>query len=173
MARETTATEQDRVAVASAVLGGLARDEPLDDVLSRLRAFAGYAFPFPGDVLTEIGATALEIAGASPASPVSLTNATERHLAEWRISGNTARQKHRAAIQAAIALHAGIVVDYDEVAGWWQLQDYTGHAFEAVVVLIRVAAERTQRSAVSICEEIAARRGASLDHGRAADSRVP
>jgi hypothetical protein len=69
-----------------------------------------------------------------------------------------------AAIQAAIALHAGIIVDYDEVAGWWQFQDYTRHAFEAAVLLIRVAAEHTQRSAASICEEIAARRGASLDY---------
>jgi len=33
MVRETIATERDRVAVAGLVLGGLARDEPLDDVV--------------------------------------------------------------------------------------------------------------------------------------------
>jgi hypothetical protein len=87
--------------------------------------------------------------------------------------GNTARQKHRAAIQAAVALHAGIIVDYEEVAGWWQLQDYTLHAFEAAVVLIRVAAAHTRRPAGSICEEIAARGGASFDDGRARDNRLP
>ena len=161
------------MAVARLVLQGLARDEPLDDVLRKLRRFADYTFPFPGYVLTEIAAAALQIAGATPATPLSLSDASERHLPEWTISGNTARQKHRAAIQAAVALHAGIIVDYEEVAGWWQLQDYTLHAFEAAVVLIRVAAAHTQRPAGSICEEIAARRGASFDDGRARDNRLP
>ena len=163
MARTTTATEQDRLEVACLVLGGMARDEPLDDVLTQLRSFADYSFPFPGDVLTELGATALAVAGAAPRTPLSLSGATERHLSEWTVSGNAARQKHRAAIQAAVALHAGIVVDYDEVAGWWRLQDFTLHAFDAAVVLIRVAAEHIGQSARSICEEIAVRRGVSLD----------
>ena len=131
-------TRRNRIASRSRVLvlGGLARDEPPDDVLMQLRSFADYSFPFPGDVLTEIGAAALTVAGAAPTTPLSLTDATERHLSEWTVSGNTARQKHRAAIQAAVTLHAGIVIDYDEVAGWWRLQDYTLHTFEAAVVLI-------------------------------------
>jgi hypothetical protein len=105
---------------------------------------------------------ALEIAGATPATPLSLAGATERHLPEWTISGNTARQKYRAALQAAVALHAGIVVDYDEVAGWWRLQDFTRHAFAVAVVLIRGAAEQTQRTVESVCEEIARGREVTL-----------
>ena len=107
----------------------------------------------------EIAAGALDVAGATRATPLSLSGATERHLPEWTVSGNTARQKHRAAFQAAIALHGGIIVDYQETAGWWQIQDYTFHAFDAVVVLIRVAADHTGRSVRSVCEEIAARCG--------------
>ena len=60
MARKTTATEQDRIEVTRLVLEGLARDESPDDVLMQLRSFADYSFPFPGDVLTEIGAAALD-----------------------------------------------------------------------------------------------------------------
>jgi hypothetical protein len=60
-------------------------------------------------------------------------------------------------MQAAIAMHAGIVVDYDEIAGWWQLQDYPLHAFEVAIVLIRAAADHTDRSVPLICGEIAAR----------------
>ena len=155
------------------MLEGLAGDEPLDALVKELRPFADYSFPFPGDMLTEIGAAALAVAGASPANPLSLSDATERHLSEWTISGNAARQKHRAATQAAVALHAGIVVDYDEVAGWWQLQDFTIHAFDAAVVLIRVAVEHTRQPGRSICEEIAARRGASLDDGTGQDNQLP
>ena len=173
MARKATATEQDRVEVARLVLEGLAFNEPPGDVLKQLRPLEDYSFPFPGDVLTELGAAALAVAGTSPTTPLSLSDATDRHLPEWTVSGNTARQKHRAAIQAAVALHAGIVVDYDEVAGWWRLQDYTLHAFEAAVVLIRVAAEHTRQPARSICEEIAARPGVALDDRSVQDNYLP
>jgi hypothetical protein len=100
---------------------------------------------------------------------LSLAGAAERHLPEWSISGNTAHQKYRAALQAAIAIHAGIAVDYDELAGWWRLQDYTRHAFAVAVVLIRLAAEQTQRTVTSICEELAESSNVIL----AADGTVP
>jgi len=163
MATRTLATEQDRVAVMRLVLNGLADDEPIDDLLTKLRQYADYDFPFPGDALTDIAASGLRAAGATPAAPLSLSHATERYLREWNVSGNTARQKHRAAINAAIAQHAGIVVDYDETAGWWQVQDYTFHAFKAAVILIRAAADHTGRSVHSICEEIAAQHHVPLD----------
>src|SRR5690606_22991540 len=134
-----------------------------DELLNKLRPYDDYDFPFPGNVLTDIGASALGIAGASPSAPLSLSDATEHYLREWKISGNTARQKHRAAINAAIAQHAGIIVDYYETAGWWQVQDFTFHAFKAAVIMIRVAADHTGRSVHSICSEIAAQHGAPLD----------
>src|SRR6478672_7347169 len=96
MATHTTATEQDRVAVVGLVLDGLAHDEPLDDLLSKLRPYRDYNFPFPGDALTDLGASALGVAGATPTTPVSLRDASEHYLREWDVSGNTARQKHRA-----------------------------------------------------------------------------
>ena len=106
-------------------------------------------------------------------TPLSLSGATVRRLSEWTVSGNAAPQKHRAAIQAAVALHAGIVIDYDEVAGWWRLQDFTLRAFEGAVVLIRVAAEHIGQPSKSICEEIAVRRGVSLDNTSAQDKQLP
>ncbi|HEY5013022.1 MAG TPA: hypothetical protein VIK61_09990 [Acidimicrobiia bacterium] len=172
MAKKTIATEADHAAAARLVLRGLANGEQLDDVFATLRPYAECRFAFPGDELTEIAAAALEIAGASRATPLSLTDATERHLVERQASGNTAKQKHRAALQAAIALHAGVVVDYWEVAGWWRVQDFTFHAFEAAVVLIRVAAEQSGRSVASVCEEIAARRGVDLDHANRAENHL-
>jgi hypothetical protein len=163
VAKPMTPTAQDRVEVTRLVLSGLAGADPLDDAFRSMRPFLDFEFPFPGDVLTEVCATALEIAGATRATPLSLTDATEQHLREWPISGNTAHQKYRAAVQAAIAPHAGIDVDYYEVAGWWNVQDYTRHAFAAAVVLIRVAADRTGRSVASICNDVAARLGTTLE----------
>ena len=155
------------------VLDGLAANEPLDDIVRQLRAFAEYAFPFPGSVLIDVAADALTVVGATRSTPVSITGATERHLVEWSVTGNTARQKHRAALQAAVATHGGIAVDYDEVAGWWQHQDFTLHAFEAAVVLIRLAAEHTGRSLLSVCDEIAANEKVPLDRSTTDDRLLP
>jgi hypothetical protein len=166
MASTRTAREQDRVAVAALVLGGIARNADNDQLLGQLRHFDDYAFPFPGDVLTEMAAAALAVAGASCATPVSLIDAAERHLPERTISGNTARQKHRAAIQAAVAMHAGVVVDYDEIAGWRQVQDFTVRAFEAFVVLVRVAVEESDQSLEAVCSQVAGRLGAHVDASR-------
>ena len=66
-------------------------------------------------------------------------------------------------MQAAVAIHAGVVVDYDEIAGWWQAEDYAVRAFEAVVVLIRVAVEESDQSLEAVCAQVAAQLGAHID----------
>jgi hypothetical protein len=98
MAAARTATEADHAEVARIFLEDLAQGAPLDDSRRALRPFVDFAFRFSGDVLTEIAALGLAVAGVAPATP-SLTNATERYLAERPVSGNGARQKHRAAMQ--------------------------------------------------------------------------
>jgi hypothetical protein len=166
MAVAKVASEADRAEVARIFLEGLGSGAPLDDIRRALRPWADYAFPFSGDVLTEIGAQALAVAGVAPETPLSLTDATERYLVEWPASGNTARQKHRAAMQAVIAEHAGIVVDYDEIAGWWQVQDHASHAFDAAVVIVRAASDHCDRSMESLCAQIAERRSQAGGLGR-------
>jgi hypothetical protein len=162
MAKETVAGEAQRLEAARLFLAGVAGNERLDDALDRLRPFADFAFPFPGDVLVELAADALELSGATRATPVSLSDAPETYLSEWTISGNTAHQKSRAAIEASVALHAGVAVDYGAVAGWWQVQDFAFYAFQAAVIMIRLAAATTGRATDSICAEIAAKRQAQL-----------
>ncbi len=162
MRKTIVAGEAQRLELARLFLAGVAGGEPLDDVLGLLRPFSDYAFPFPGDVLVELAADALELVGATRAAPVSLSEAHVTYLAEWTISGNVAHQKSRAAIEAAVALYAGIAVDYGEVAGWWHVQDFTFYAFQTAVIMIRLAAATTGQPAGSICAEIAARRHVQL-----------
>ena len=157
------AMRSERAEVVRTVLSRLAADDPVVEVGRKLRRYDDRPFPFPGDVLIEVAASALAVAGATPTTPVSLEDATERCLPEWPARGKTGRQKHRAAMNAAISAHAGVVVNYDEIAGWWRVQDFTFHAFETAVVLIRVAAQHTGRSITSVCDEIANRLGVKLD----------
>jgi hypothetical protein len=155
-------TDTDRVDARRVVLAGIARAEPLDDVFEQLLAYLDYAFPFPADVLVEIAADALTLAGATRATPVSLSDAHRRHLPEWTIRGNTAHNKSRVAIELAVAFHGGIVPDYDAAAIWWQVQDLEFYAFQAAAIMIRIAVERTGRPVASICGELAAPHGMNL-----------
>lgn len=155
-------TNTERLDAARVVLAGIARAEPLDDVFEQLAPYLDYAFPFPADVLVELAADALTLAGATRDTPVSLTDAHKRYLPEWTISGNTAHNKSRVAIELAVALHGGIVPDYDAAAIWWQVQDLEFYAFQAAAIMIRIAAERTGRPGASICGELAASHGMKL-----------
>ena len=152
----TTAAE--RAEVATIALTRIASGEPFDEIRAWLQPVSDHEFPFPADVFIELAADALAVAGATRAHPMSLTDAYERHLPERPISGNTAHQKSRAALLAAVALHAGIVPDYGEIAGWWRLQDFDVRAYETCVTLIRVAAERTGQPVAAVCAQIAAAR---------------
>ena len=155
-------TDTDRVDARRVVLAGIARAEPLDDEFAQLLPYLDYAFPFPADVLVEIAADALILAGATRATPVSLSDAHRRYLPEWTIRGNTSHNKSRVALELAVALHGGIVPDYDAAAIWWQVQDLEFYAIQAAAIMIRIAAERTGRPVASICGERAASHGMKL-----------
>lgn len=158
----TDAGRRHRLEVTRAVLAGIARAEPLADVFEYLVVYLDYAFPFPADVLVELAADALTLVGATRATPLSLTDAHERYLPEWTISGSTAHQKSRVAIELAVALHGRIMPDYDAAAIWWRVNDLAFYAFQAAAIMIRIAAERTAQPVAFFCDELAAPHGLKL-----------
>jgi hypothetical protein len=158
VAKPRVPTAAERTEVATIALTRIANDQPFDETSRWLQPYSDLEFPFPSDVFVELAADALAFAGATRANPVSLAEAYERHLPEQTVSGNTAHQKSRAALQAAVALHGGIMPNYDEIAGWWQVADFDAWAFRACVVLVRVAAERTGQPVAAVCAQIASAR---------------
>ena len=158
MAKPRVPTAAERAEAASVALAQIASGEPFDETSRWLQPCSDCEFPFPGDVFVEIAAEALVVAGVTRANPVSLADAYERHLPERPISGNAAHQKSRAALLAAVALHAGVVPDYGEIAGWWRIAGFDAWAFQACVALVRVAAERTSQPVASVCADLAAGR---------------
>ncbi len=118
-------------------------------------AFSGEKqFPFPADVLTELAADALALAGATRTQPFALHDFADRYLADFEIRGNTAHQKLTAAQHLVTAAYAGVEPDYLGAAGWWRNQDLWRFAFLALVGMIRVAAERTGGPVAEICAEL-------------------
>lgn len=130
----------DHVEVARIALAAIVSGDRLVGAEELWERFGGFVFPFPGDVLIELAADALDFSGATRSDPVSLTEATEGYLRDRSLGGNTVRQKTRAAIELAVGVHGGIAADYDAVAGWWRVNDFAFHAFGACVVMVRVAA---------------------------------
>ena len=131
----------------------------LDDFTSDWRTLDNERFPFPADAFTELAADAMGLAGVTRSEPVSLDDFAERYLREYEFRGNTAHQKMRAALNLVVGVHGGVVPDYFGVAGWWQRQDLSWFAFVTLVLMVRVAAERTGHPVADVCSELAAVRG--------------
>jgi hypothetical protein len=98
--------------------------------------------------LLELAASAFLACGTSSADRLVFDELEQRYLPEWPARGNTARQKRRYALQAAILLSAGVE---PEDTSWWRLDDLWSHAFDAVIVFVRAASERRQVPIAVIC----------------------
>jgi hypothetical protein len=162
VARLAAPTPGDRVEVARVALVAIASGDRFVGAEELSERFGGFVFPFPGDVLIELAADALDSSGATRSDPVSLTDVTEQYLRDQSLGGNTIRQKTRAAIELAVGLHGGILPDYDAVAGWWRVNDFAFHAFGACVVMVRVAAQRRGTSVDVVCQDLATGRDLRL-----------
>ena len=98
--------------------------------------------------LLELAASAFLACGASAADPLAYDELEQRYLPEWPVRGNTAHQKRRYALQAAILLSTGVE---PEDISWWRSNDLWTYAFDAVVVFVRAASERRQVPVATIC----------------------
>jgi len=102
-------------------------------------------------VLLDLAAVAFVACRVSPEMPLESDGLDRRLLPEWPARGNTAHQKRRYALQAAILIAVGVE---PEDASWWRHDDLWSHAFDAVIVFVRAAAERRGVSVAEICREL-------------------
>lgn len=102
-------------------------------------------------VLLDLAADAFIACEVSRDAPLGLDGLDRRLLPEWPARGNTAHQKRRYALQAAILIAVGVE---PEDASWWRHNDLWSHSFDAVVVFVRAAAERRAMSVAEICGEL-------------------
>jgi hypothetical protein len=130
------------------LLDGLEADADLESVHRAVGDvfLADRAMPSRG--LLELAASAFVACGASPADPLVFDELEQRYLPEWPVRGNTARQKRRYALHAAILLSAGVE---PEDNSWWRLDDLWTYAFDAVIVFVHAASERRQVPIAAIC----------------------
>jgi hypothetical protein len=155
-------TADARVEAVRIALGGLAGgEEPGEIGLALFRLHPSGAL-FPGDVLIELATDALEIAGVSRSNPLEYSGLRETYLPEIEFRGRTSHLKSHTALRIAAMAHGGVVPDLDEEAGWWRADDFGAFALWALVIYVRVAAERTGTTVADVARQLAARHNVEL-----------
>jgi hypothetical protein len=117
---------------------------------------------FPGEVLLALAADAIEEGGASRDDPIQFAGIRERYLPESTARTKAQHHKSEFAIRAAAMIRAGVDPGLLAEINWWRTDDLWVWAVDALIIYIRVAADRTGLPEAVICERLAARNGIHL-----------
>jgi len=143
-------------------LSGIAGDLELGELAERLAPLHPKNDTFPGEILLELAADAIEEAGATREHPLEFEGIRKRHLAEDRAHTKAQHHKVEYALRAAAMTRAGVDPGLLGEVIWWRTDDLWFWALEALVTYVRAAAERTNESVPFICGRIASRHDVQL-----------
>jgi len=151
-------TPEDTVTARRVLLGGLARDADIFELVSELAPLHPRDNTFPGEVFIRVAEDALDWCGASRADPLPLEELRERFLPERTFRGRE-NTKLQYAVLAAAALHGGTEPDLLDEVAWWQADDFWQYALFAAVACIRAAASRAGVPVHQACQDLGERPG--------------
>jgi hypothetical protein len=151
-------TAQDAATARRILLDGMARDTGVFELAGELAPLHPRHNTFPGEVLLQVAADALEWCGASRAEPLALEGMPEQFLPECAFRGRE-NKKLQFAVLVAAALRGGADPDLLGEVTWWQTDDFWQYALYAAVAYIRAVASRVGVPARRVCEELAQRAG--------------
>jgi hypothetical protein len=149
---------QDAAAARRILLGGLARDIEVAELVGELAPLHPRNTTFPGEVFLHVAADALDWCGASRADPLALAGMRERFLPGCAFGGRR-NKKLQFAILAAAALRGGTEPGLLDEVAWWQTGDFWQYALHAAVAYIRAATERAGVPVRQVCQELTQRAG--------------
>jgi hypothetical protein len=158
MAAMKQPTAQDAATARRILLDGIARDTGVFQLAGELAPLHPRHNTFPGEVLLQVAADALEWCGASRTEPLALEGMPERFLPECAFRGRE-NKKLQFAVLVAAALRGGADPDLLGEVAWWQTDDFWQYALYAAVAYIRAAASRGDVPVRRVCEELAQRAG--------------
>jgi hypothetical protein len=151
-------TPQDAATARRILLDGMAQDTEVPKLAGELAPLHPGDNTFPGEVLLQVAADALDWCGASRADPLALEGLPERFLPECAFRGRQ-NKKLQFAVLAAAALRGGAEPDLLDEVAWWQTDDFWQYALYAAVAYIRAAASRAGVPVRQVCQELAQRAG--------------
>jgi hypothetical protein len=151
-------TPQDAATARQILLDGMARDTEVSELSGELAPLHPRNNTFPGEVLLQVAADALDWCQASRADPLALEGMPQRFVPECAFRGRQ-NKKLQFAVLVAAALHGGTEPDLLDEVAWWQTDDFWQYALYAAVAYIRAAASRAGVPVRQVCQELAQRAG--------------
>jgi hypothetical protein len=136
----------------------MARDTEVSELSGELAPLHPRNNTFPGEVLLQVAADALDWCQASRADPLALEGMPQRFVPECAFRGRQ-NKKLQFAVLVAAALHGGTEPDLLDEVAWWQTDDFWQYALYAAVAYIRAAASRAGVPVRQVCQELAQRAG--------------
>jgi hypothetical protein len=143
-------------------LGGIASGRDIHDLSGEIAPLHRRNNTFPGEVFLELAADALQLSGATREQSVEYEGIRERYLPEFEFRSKAEHHKSHYALGAVAMVRAGIEPDLLGEVSWWNTDDFWRYAFYALVICLRIAAERTGETVATVCESIAAGAGVAL-----------
>jgi hypothetical protein len=162
MAKQKRPTADDRAKAIRVALSGIADDLELGDLAALLAPLHPKNNTFPGEVMLELAADAIEESGATREQPLESEGIRKRHLPEDRAHTKAQHRKAEYALRAAAMVRAGVDPGLLDEVIWWRTDDLWFWALEALVIYVRVAAERRAETVSAICGRIASRHDVQL-----------
>jgi hypothetical protein len=152
-------TAEDRLDAIRIALAGVARGVEFGPLLRQLEPLHPRNNTFPGEVLLDLAADALDEAGVTRDRPLDYEGIRERYLPECEFRGRSDHRKSHYALGAAAMLRAGVQPDLLGEVIWWNRDDLWVFAFYAMVIYARAAADRRGEPVAEVCQRVAARYG--------------
>jgi hypothetical protein len=149
--------------VVRSVLADLCSRRELDTIIERLADVHPKNNTFPAEELLELAAGAIEESGASPSHPIDYERIRENYLPERVFRGKVEHHRSHYALGAAAMIRGGVYPDLPGEVGWWHNDDLWFYSLFALVIYLRIAAERSERSFEEVARALAAQRGVVLD----------
>ena len=155
-------TDDDRDKVMEIALTGLAHADEVNEIAALLAPLHPRHDTFPAEVLLNLAADAIGVAGATRQSPLEFEGIRERYLRDGTAHSKADHHKSKFALRAAAMLHGGVDPGLLDEIQWWQTDDVWYWSLEAFVAYVRAAADRTGLSVESICRRLADDHGVTL-----------
>src|SRR5215472_7794768 len=147
-------TPEDTATARRVLLGGLARDADVLELVSELAPLHPRDDTFPGEVFLRLAADALDWCRATRTDPLPLEGSRERFLPERAFRGRQ-NSKFQYALLAAAAIHGGTEPDLLEEVAWWRADDFWQYALFAAVAYLRAAASQAGLPVGQACQDLA------------------
>lgn len=145
------------------VVADLSSGQEFSAIVDKLAELHPKDNTFPAEELLELAADTIEESGATSSDPIDYEGIRERYLPERSFRGKVEHHRSHYASSAAAMIRGGVYPDLLDEVAWWHNDDLWFYAFFALVIYMRIAAERSEQSFEQVAHALAVRRGVHLD----------